>query len=51
MKFYAFCKDCGYSIPNKEPGIYFCPQCKTEKFFYKLELFDGAKPGKLYDKC
>ncbi|MCJ7648188.1 MAG: hypothetical protein MUP85_06215 [Candidatus Lokiarchaeota archaeon] len=49
MKYYIICKICGLSHENGEPGIYFCPQCEEEVRFYKLELFDGSKPGDLYD--
>ncbi|MFX1409284.1 MAG: hypothetical protein ACFFA6_02955 [Promethearchaeota archaeon] len=50
MKKYVICKSCGFTIGNVDPGNYFCPQCKKEVKFYKLELFDGSKPGKLYEK-
>jgi len=50
MKKYAICKECGYTMENTDPGYYHCPQCKKEVKFYKLELFDGSKPGELYDK-
>lgn len=49
MKHYIICKICGLSQENGKPGIYYCPQCKDEVYFYKLELFDGSKPGVLYD--
>ncbi|MHA2390683.1 MAG: hypothetical protein ACXAEX_01835 [Promethearchaeota archaeon] len=47
--FYAVCKECGYSFRLKEPGIYFCPNCKKKKKFLKLELFDGVKPSEIHD--
>jgi rubrerythrin len=50
MKKYAICKICGYSMENIESGNYYCPQCKKEVQFYRLELFDGSKPGKIYEK-
>lgn len=50
MKKYAICKKCGFTIENIDPGSYYCPQCKKEVQFYKLELFDGSKPGKIYEK-
>ncbi len=49
MKYYIICKICGLSHENREPGTYYCPQCEEEVRFYKLELFDGSKPGDLYD--
>ena len=49
MKHYIICKICGFSLENGVPGIYYCPQCEKEVRFYKLELFDGSKPGDLYD--
>ena len=50
MKIYAICKICGFTIENKTPGNYYCPQCRQEVQFFKLEVFDGSKPGKLYEK-
>ncbi|MFW9822991.1 MAG: hypothetical protein ACFFE4_08660 [Candidatus Thorarchaeota archaeon] len=47
--FYAVCKECGYSFKNKEPGIYFCPNCEKEKKFLKLELYDGVKPSEIHE--
>jgi rubrerythrin len=49
MKYYIICKNCGLSYENKEPGSYYCPQCQKVVEFFKLELFDGSKPGKIYD--
>ena len=48
--FYAVCKECGFSFEKKEPDYYYCPQCKKETKFLKLELFDGAKPSKIHEK-
>ena len=47
---YAICKKCGFTIENKDPGNYYCPQCKKVDQFFKLKLFDGSKPGKIYEK-
>jgi rubrerythrin len=49
MKYYIICKNCGLSYENKEPGKYYCPQCQKIVEFFKLELFDGSKPGKVYE--
>lgn len=49
MKHYIICKRCGFSYENKAPGKYYCPQCQKMVEFLKLELFDGSKPGKIYD--
>jgi Zn finger protein HypA/HybF involved in hydrogenase expression len=49
MLFYAVCKECGFSFRNKEEGIYYCPQCKKNQNFLKLELFDGVKPSKIHE--
>lgn len=50
MKYYIICKTCGFNYENKTPGNYYCPQCEKEVEFFKLELFDGSIPGKIYDK-
>ncbi len=50
MKKYAICKKCGFTIENIDSGNYYCPQCKKEDQFFKLELFDGSKPDKIYEK-
>ncbi len=47
--FYAVCKKCGFTYENREQGYYFCPQCQKEVKFYKLELFDGAKPSEIHE--
>ena len=49
MKYYIICKICGLSFENAEPGMRYCVQCGKIVRFYKLQLFDGAKPGELYD--
>ena len=43
------CKECGYSYDNKEPGVYYCPNCDKNINFFKLEAFCGAKPNELYE--
>jgi len=48
--YYAICKECGYTFENKEPGYYYCPQCQKQMRFFKLELFDGVKPGKIHER-
>ena len=43
------CKECGYSIKNKESGMYFCPNCSKKMKFIKFEAFCGAKPNELHE--
>ncbi|MFX1400938.1 MAG: hypothetical protein ACFE8V_06785 [Promethearchaeota archaeon] len=43
------CKECGFSIENKEPGVYYCENCLKKKKFFKVQAFCGEKPdNKLY---
>jgi hypothetical protein len=45
------CKECGYSIENKDPGIYFCENCKKDSKFYMIQAFCGSKPdSELYEQ-
>lgn len=44
------CKECGYSLEKKEPGIYYCPNCEREKKFLRFDAFCGSKPGELHEQ-
>jgi anaerobic ribonucleoside-triphosphate reductase len=46
---YAVCKECGFSYELRETGYYYCPQCKIDCKFLKLEVFDGAKPSEIHE--
>ncbi|MFW9822992.1 MAG: hypothetical protein ACFFE4_08665 [Candidatus Thorarchaeota archaeon] len=43
------CKECGYSYEDKEPSIYYCPNCEKKMKFFKFETFCGAKPNELHE--
>jgi len=47
--FYIVCKECGFTVENKDPGYYYCPQCKINLKFLKLVLFDGVKPSEIHE--
>lgn len=47
--FYIVCKECGFTVENKDPGYYYCPQCKKTLKFLKLELFEGVKPSEIHE--
>jgi hypothetical protein len=38
------CKECGFTIENKNPGKYFCENCSKEMKFFTIQAFCGAKP-------
>jgi len=43
----VICKECGYSIDDKETGTYYCPNCEKETKFYRVQAFCGSKPNEL----
>ncbi|MFX1573332.1 MAG: hypothetical protein ACFFB0_11335 [Promethearchaeota archaeon] len=43
------CKKYGYSIENKQSGLYYCPQCQKQDKVIKFKVFCGTKPSELYD--
>lgn len=46
----VICKDCGFSIENKEPGVYYCENCSKERKLFQIQAFCGAKPdNELYE--
>jgi len=44
------CKECGLTIENKDPGVYYCENCAKDMKFFTVQAFCGAKPNsELYE--
>ncbi|MGV9173598.1 MAG: hypothetical protein ACOC44_00935 [Promethearchaeia archaeon] len=44
------CEECGYSMDNKEPGKYNCPNCNLKRRFLRFDAFCGSKPGGFHER-
>ena len=44
------CKECGLTIENKDPGVYYCENCSKDMKFFTVQALCGAKPdSELYE--